>query len=410
MTIRRLPASFLCAVLLALALPGAGAAETWTGSWFASQQLTEPSNLPPAPGVAHATLRQFVFPTLGGTKLRVTFSNVFGESPLVITAAHIAVAGPAGQIDPATDHALQFEGKPGVTLQAGASFVSDPLDLPVTALKPLAVTITIDQAPKAVTGHPGSRSTSYFCPGDYLAAAELPHATKAEHWYFLSAIEVVNAPNAAAVVAFGDSITDGHGSTTDANNRWPDDLARQLQSNPATAHIAVLNAGIGGNRLLRNGLGPNALARFDRDVLAPPGVRWMIVLEGINDIGTRLGAQRHGFPYASADEMIAAYDQLILRAHAHGIHVIGATITPYEGAGFYFSADGEADRQKVNTWIRTSGHFDAVVDFDAIVRDPKNPTHLAPAYDSGDHLHPSVAGYETMANAVYTEVFAAQKP
>lgn len=379
----------------------------WIGTWVSAQQLTEPHNMPPAPGLTHSTLRQFIYPTLSGDVVRVTFSNVFGHTPLVLTSVHIAVAGAAGDaIEPGTDRALQFAGEPGVVIQPGASMISDPLAMPVTALRRLAVTTVIASAPAEVTGHPGSRTTSFFCPGSEPAAEHLDQPVKTEHWYFLADVDVrTSAPDAAAVVALGDSITDGHASTTDANNRWPDDLARRMHATTATAHIAVLNQGIGGNRLLRNGLGPNALARFDRDVLAPPGVRWLIVFEGINDIGTRKGAQAHGEPYASAADIIAALQQIVVRAHAHGIRAIGATITPYQGADFYFTPDGEADREKINDWIRAPGHFDAVIDFDAIVRDPQQPTRLAPAYDSGDHLHPSPAGYEAMARAIDLRLF-----
>ena len=378
----------------------------WTAAWFTSQQLTERANEPPAPGLAHATLRQIILPTLGGAELRVTFSNVFGRTPLVLTAAHVALAGANDAIDASTDHALLFHHQPGIVIQPGASMISDPIDLPIAALRKLAITVQIAHAPAELTGHPGSRTTSYFCPGDYAGAAQLNQPSSVEHWYFITALEVRSSSPAAAIVALGDSITDGRGSTTNANNRWPDELARRLQANAATASVAVLNAGIGGNRLLRDGLGPNALARFDRDVLAPAGARWVIVFEGINDIGTRHDARPKGLPFASADDIIAAYEQIVVRAHAHGMRVLGATITPYEGASFYFTPDGEADREAINHWIRTSGAFDAVIDFDAVVRDPKHPTHLAPEFDSGDHLHPSPVGYERMAAAIDLRQFA----
>lgn len=398
-------AVFVLVLASALIARGADPHEAWTASWFTSVQLTEPRNMPPAPGLAHATLRQFIFPTLSGHSLRLTLSNAFGNAPVVVKAVHVAVEAEGDAIDPRTDHAVHFHGQPGVTIQPGACMVSDAVEMPVTALHRLAVTMALDDVPTAVTGHPGSRTTSYFCPGDVCSAEQLEQATKTEHWYFLMSMDVLPDDPAAAIVALGDSITDGRGSTTDHNNRWPDDLARRLQQNSATSHVAVLNAGIGGNRLLRDGLGPNVLARFDRDVLAPAGVRWVIVLEGINDIGTRHGA-KPGERFASAQDMIAAYEQIIRRAHAHGIRVIGATITPYEGANFYFTPDGEADRQTVNEWIRHGGEFDVVADFDATVRDPKAPTHLAAAYDSGDHLHPSPAGYEAMAGAVDLALFA----
>ena len=399
------------AIAAAFTLPARGTAAetssaTWTASWFTSEQLTEPHNMPPAPGLDHTTLRQFIYPTLSGSRLRLTLSNAFGHTPASISAVHIATAGATGDaIDASSDHAVHFHGQDGVVIQPGASMISDPVDLPVTALHRLAITMAIDTAPPALTGHPGSRTTSFFCPGDFVAAEHLSNPTKVEHWYFITTLDVTTSQPAAAVVTLGDSITDGRGSTTDENNRWPDDLARRLQANADTRNVAVLNAGIGGNTLLRGGLGPNVLSRFDRDVLAPAGVRWLIVFEGINDIGGRKYV-KPGEHHTTADEIIGAYEQVIERAHAHGLGVIGTTITPYEGAGFYFTPDGEADRQKVNDWVRHSGGFDHVIDFDAIVRDPKAPTHLLGAYDSGDHLHPSAAGYEAMAKGIDLALFA----
>lgn len=372
----------------------------WTASWFTSQQLTEPRNLPPAPGLSHATLRQYFLPTLGGSRMRVQISNAFGLSPLVVSRARIAVAGPNGSIDPSTDRALLFGGREQVMVPPGASFLSDPLDLAIAPLRRMAVTLAIAEAPQTVTGHPGSRTTSYLAPGDEAASATLPSPATAEHWYFLTSLEVWTDSPAAAICALGDSITDGHASITNADNRWPDDLARRLQAEPGDRSVAVLNAGIGGNCLLRGGLGPNALARFDRDVLAPPGVKSLIVLEGINDIGSVLRLGKMGRPYAHAADLILALQQIVARAHAHGIRVFGGTITPYGGCSFYFSPEGEVERQMVNAWIRAPGHFDGVIDFEAAVRDPSDPIRLAPRYDSGDHLHPSPAGYQAMADAI----------
>jgi len=268
------------------------------------------------------------------------------------------------------------------------------------------VSLHFQKVPATLTTHPGSRTTSYLQAGDALAAPALPDARKVVCWYFINGLDVRSAAPAAAVVVLGDSITDGRGSTTDQNNRWTDALARRLQAAAGTAHIGVLNQGVGGNRLLRDGLGPNMLARFDRDVLVQTRARWVIVQAGINDIGTRIGARKQGEAFASPADIIAAYEQLIDRAHTQGLQIIGTTITPYAGADFYWTADGEADRQTVNTWIRTSNRFDAVVDFDAALRDPHDPSRLATVFDCGDHLHPSPAGFVEMARVVDLGLFA----
>jgi lysophospholipase L1-like esterase len=396
---------------LALAAPAAAGGRgphdaRWVGTWAASPQLTEEANLPPAPGFVDTTLRQVVHVSIGGKTLRVRFSNAFGETALNLQSARVALSTGGSAIQVTSDRALTFHGRSSVAIPAGALIVSDPLDFAVLPLSELAVTLELQGAPDGVTGHPGSRTTSYLQAGAACSAPALAAAARVDHWYFLSGVDVQAGTSGAAVVILGDSITDGRGSTTNGNDRWPDLLARRLQSAKGTARVAVLNHGIGGNRLLRDGLGPNALARLDRDVLAQPGVRWLIVLEGINDIGTRVSARAKGEPTASAEDMITAYEQIIVRAHGHGIRVYGATILPFEGAVNYFTPDGEADRQQVNSWIRTSGRFDAVIDFDAATRDPSQPTRLAPAVDGGDHLHPSAAGYRTMADAVDLKLFA----
>ncbi|MBV9083333.1 MAG: SGNH/GDSL hydrolase family protein [Acidobacteriaceae bacterium] len=407
----RMPvAQLLWAVLIAAGLSqnsgraGVPTAAHWIGTWASSPQASDNTNAPPAPGFASNTLRQIVHVSVGGKRLRVRFSNSFGATALPIAAAHIALSAGGSAIKPQTDKALTFDGNPSVNIPAGALIVSDPLDFDVAPLGDLAITIRLTAASNPVTTHPGSRATSYLETGDAVSASDLPNAAHIDHWYFLNGVDV-EAESGAAVAILGDSITDGHGSTTNDNNRWTDNLARRLHSNSATASVGVLNHGIGGNRLLHDGLGPNALARFDRDILAQTSVRWLVVLEGINDIGTGASARAHGEEPPSAQDLIDAYKQIIVRAHTHNIRVYGATILPYQGA-FYFRPEGEATRQAVNNWIRTSGNFDGVIDFDAATRDPRNPSHLSPAVDSGDHLHPSVRGYEMMADAVDLKLFA----
>jgi lysophospholipase L1-like esterase len=399
------------AILLSAASAGArSSAAVWVGTWSASQQLVEPANALPAKELRDATLRQIVRVSIGGSVLRLRLSNSFGVAPLRISSVHIArpVAGSPGAIDPSTDREVTFAGSPEVTIPAGAEYVSDPLQFHIAPLSDVAITLHIGEPPADATGHPGSRATSFVAHGDWVSAAELPHPEKVEHWYFISGIEVLAPPGSAAVAVLGDSITDGHGSTTDKNNRWTDFLAKRLQSSRATRRLAVLNEGIGGNRLLLDGLGPNALARFDRDVLAQPGVRYLIVLEGINDIGMvdrqgKLSLQGH---HELVSSLIATYQQMIFRAHAHGVKVIGATLLPFAGSQFYHpSVAFDADREAINTWIRAPGHFDAVVDFDRVMRDPQAPDQLRPAFDSGDHLHPSPVGYAAMADAVPQSLF-----
>jgi len=377
--------------------------DSWIGSWVSAQQLTEPNNMPPVVFLHDATLRQIVQPAISGHKIRITLSNLFGHAPLSIDVACVARSTDGDVIEPGSSQYLTFNGNRAVVIPAGTSLLSDPLDFEVTALTNLAISVHVQSAPAEVTGHPGSRTTSFFCSGNSVAATALPEATKVDHWYFLSHVDTQANQPASAIVVLGDSITDGRGSTTNQNDRWPNQLSRRLLANPATRLITVLNQGIGGNRLLGDGLGPSALARFDRDVLAQPGVRWLIVLEGVNDLGT--AKREENKPSTIAQDIIGAYEQIILRAHAHHILVLGATILP-GGGSFYSNPGFEADRQTVNQWIRTSGMFDGVIDFDLATRDPNDLTHLTSAVDGGDHLHPSANGYKIMADAIDLKLFS----
>ncbi|HEY0795289.1 MAG TPA: SGNH/GDSL hydrolase family protein [Acidisarcina sp.] len=391
----------------------------WVGSWAASQQIPEPQNSLPADDLRDATLRQMVHLSLGGATIRIRLSNAFGTTPLRLSTVHIArPAVPfAGGIHATTDRALTFSGSLDVIIPSGAEYLSDPIEYPVTALSDLVISIHFDEAPAQQTGHPGSRETSYLAHGNMVSAADLVTITTSathpptaiEHWYQIAAVDVLAPSDAQSIVVLGDSITDGHGSTVNGNDRWPDVLARRLQSTPETRRLGVLNQGIGGNHLLTDGLGPNAIARFDRDVLARAGVGYLMVLEGVNDLG---GLTRDGDVSAAEHEalvrrIVSAYEQIIARAHSAAIKVVGATILPYTGSGYYHpGAASEADRQRINKWIRSPGHFDSVVDFDEITTDPKHPDRLLPVYDSGDHLHPSPAGHQAMGEAIPLSLFA----
>ena len=415
---RRLPWIAVCIALVAcLSAQGTAAqpvaAASWVGSWASSQQIPEPRNALPAAALRDATLRQIVHLTVGGRELRVRLSNAFGTAPLTILAVHVArpVSKTSGGIDPATDRALTFGGSRSVTIPAGADYYSDPVSFEAQPLSDIAITLYLEVPPVQQTSHPGSRETSFLVHGNRVSDAALASATTFAHWFLISGVDVRGGAAAAAIVTLGDSITDGHATVDNTDKRWPDDFARRLQSSPDTRRLSVLNVGMGGNRLRLDALGPNALARLDRDVLAQTGARYLIVLEGINDLGeaTRLGpisAARHTM---LVHGIIGAYEQIVLRAHAHGIWVMGGTITPDTGSDYFHPpAATEADRQEINAWIRQPGHFDAVIDFDRVVRDPEHPDRLLPAYDSGDHLHPSPTGYRAMAAAIPLKLFTAR--
>ena len=392
----------------------------WVDTWTSMPQLTEPSNLPPAPFTdtdqvfADSTVRTTIRSSIGGSTVRLRFSNAFGGAALPITGVTVAfpVGGQAGvsAIVPGSSRPVLFGGRSSVVVPVGAQIVSDPLDLDLPPTTNLTVTTYLaqGQASTSITSHPGSRTSSYLVAGDHRSDDDLTGATSVAHWYFLSGLEVVAGGDARASVMLGDSLTDGRGSTTNANNRWPDQLLARLQSaprTPGTRSVAILNQAAGGNRVLNDGLGPNALARLDRDVLAQSGVTSMIVFEGVNDLGT--AAATAAAQQQVAADLIAAYDQIVVRAHAQGIRVYGATLTPFGGNTAYDDPDGlrEAARQTVNRWIRTSRHFDAVIDFDAAVRDPAAPRQLQAALEDGDHLHLNPAGYQALAAAVPLRLF-----
>jgi lysophospholipase L1-like esterase len=409
-TMRPYLLSFVMLAALAAAPAGAkSCAPKWVAGWASSQFLPTGDAALPAGTLADRTLRQIVRPSISGDRLRVRLSNLAGTGPLTLKGVSIAKAtiASSARIDPGTLISLRFDGRPDVVIPAGAEYLSDPISLPVKALDDIAISIRYNGDPEQ-TSHPGSRATSWHLPGDHLTDLTMEGAASFDHWFHLAALEVERCAPARLIVALGDSITDGKGSTTNGNDRWTDILAQRLQADPKRRDFAIVNQGIGGNRLLNDGLGPNALARFDRDVLAQPGVTHMILLEGINDLGTLtrdapVGDEAH---QAHVARIIGAYRQIVVRAHAKGVKVIGATVMPFVGNGYYHpDARNEADRQAVNAWIRTPGHFDAVIDFDRVTRDPAHPERLLPAYDDGDALHPSPKGYKAMGEAIPLNVF-----
>lgn len=371
--------------------------EHWVGTWSAAPEAQE--NSTGMPGASGTSFREIVHLSLGGTAIRIVLSNEFGREPLTIGPVHVAVSVSGNAIDPSTARQVSFGGKATATIPAGARMVSDPVAITVPALSNLAVSLFVPpQILHRTSVHPYSLQTNYTADGNAIGERTMG-APSRTGWYFLRGVEVRAAENAAAVVALGDSITDGAASEWNRNERWPDILARRLQTDKSLSHLAVLNAGISGNRILRDGEGDeSALRRFDHDVLAQAGAKYLIVLEGINDIGHIVSATNDD-PSASAEDIVLGIKQIVIRAHAQDIKVIGATITPYWNCK-YASPEGEQIRQTVNNWIRSSKELDGVADFDRIVRDPVEPKRLRQDYDSGDHLHPSPAGLRAMAMGI----------
>ncbi|GLQ51001.1 hypothetical protein GCM10010872_24500 [Dyella flava] len=347
---------------------------------------------------------------MGGSALRIRLSNLNGAEPIVIGPVHVALQASGSAIQPGSDHALTFAGQSTVTIFRGQSVLSDPLAMRVAALQELAVSMYLPKPTGPSTIHGDAHAEAYITGhGDATAATELMHAEQLGSRLFLTDVEVKAIAPARALVAFGDSITDGYQSTADANRRWPDVLAARLQATPKTASVAVVNSGISGNRILNDGMGPSALSRFERDALDKAGVHWIVLLEGINDIGAA-GQPATPKDDVSAQQIIDGMKTLVARAHAKGIKIYGATLTPFGGVGWpYHTPEGEVKRQAINTWIRSSGAFDAVIDFDRITRDPAHPDRFLPAYDSGDHLHPNDAGYKAMADSIDLGLFALGK-
>jgi len=400
----------------------------WVSAWGTAQQLApQPAPKMPPPEVmarfkampkppaspippipqqfSDQTLRMIARTSIAGNAVRVQLSNAAGSEPLVIAEVHLAKSKGDSRIDPASDHALTFGGRRSVTIEPGQIVASDPVEMAVPAFQDLAVSLYVPGAAKAATVHPLGLRTTYVATGNAAAAPELAGAQTNRSYFWLAGIDVRAAGDARTIVAFGDSITDGFMTTPGASRAWPDLLAQRLQADPKTAGWSVINMGIAGNRIRRDGAGLSALARFDRDVLSRPGASWMILLLGINDINIAAFPNPPEADKVTADQLITAYRQVIAKAHLHGVKVMGATILPTNGLWLY-SDQTEATRTAVNAWIRSSDEFDAVVDFDAVTRDPAQPKRLRPEFDPGDHVHPNDAGNAAMAQAIGIAAFA----
>ncbi len=383
----------------------------WVGTWGASPMApSEGGIFGKTPSIDNATIRQVVHISAGGDQVRILVSNTFGKKDLKIGAAHVAVQDEDARIKPDTDHAITFSGDPSFTVPAGAVALSDPVPMTVAAFSNLAISLYFPDQTGPATNHGVGLQTGYISePGDHTKDTDLSNTQQIQSRLFLSGIEVAAAPATRTIVAFGDSITDGAASTPNKNHRWPDYLADRLADSTNKTPFAVIDEGISGNRVLHDVAGPNALARFERDVLSWPNGSYVIVLEGINDIGfpaiknANFGDAINTAP-VTAGEIIAGYRQMIARAHARGLKIIGATLTPFQGATYY-SDNGEKIREAVNKWIRESGHFDGVIDFDAAMRDPNDPTKMRADYQSGDWLHPKDVGYEAMAKSIDLSLF-----
>lgn len=393
----------LTAVLCVQPLAAKSDHQQWVGTWASAPLLdahAKPADQLLTPGTTGVTLREVVHVSIGGDTLRVRFSNLYGTDPLVIGAAQIAQTLKGVAVVAGSGKPLTFHGQASVSIPAGALAVSDGIPFKFAPLSDLTVSFYLPKPSGPITEHQLGNATSYHAPGNVVASDTLEAPTTLTSWEYLNGIDTLASADTAAVITIGDSITDGAKSTIDTNQRWPDELARRLQADPKYRHLAVLNEAISGNKILLDGAGPNVLARFDRDVLAQSGAKYLLILEGINDIG-RLHTVPDG---VTAADLILALDQMIVRAHAHGIAVIGCTLTPYHGAGYY-TDNGETIRKAVNDWIRNSGAFDGVVDFEAAVRDPNHPDTFLPADDPGDHLHPNDAGYKAMGDAIDLKLF-----
>ena len=375
--------------------------KVWTGSWATAPQLVEPNNMPPAPGLENNSLRQVIRVSIGGDVVRVRFANTFSKQPITLKNVAIAVSKDGSEIDAATQKNLKFSGQPSITIQPGKDIFSDALKFKLKSNSRLAITIAFGDVPDDITGHPGSRTTSFILSGNNVRSVDFAGAIPTDHWYVISSLDVQTKRKAGAVAVLGNSIADGRGSGVNKQNRWPDIFSQKLLSHPETSNYGVLNLGIGGNCVLRGGLGPTALNRFDADILAQSNVKWLIISIGVNDIG---GIRNAADAPKIVDALKNAYITMIEKAHAKGIKVYGATVLPF--AKSFYDTDFRLEaRDQINEWIRTSGKFDAVIDFDALMRNPNEVASILPDVHTGDFLHPNEAGYDKMGKYIDLQLF-----
>lgn len=377
------------------------AKKIWTGTWATAPQIVEPHNMPPAPGLANSTLRQIVRVSIGGDVLKLKLTNIFSKQLVEIKRVTIAVVRQGETIDVNTLKTLRFNGDFDVSIPAGKETVSDEVRFKLTPGTRLSISIAFGQVPNDITGHPGSRTTSYILAGNNVYSSDFNGSVPTNHWCLINSIDVKSTSKAAAIAVLGNSIADGRGSGTNKQNRWPDVLSQRLLHSPQTSSVGVLNLGIGGNCVLRRGLGPTALYRFERDILSQSNVKWLILSIGVNDIG---GIRTEAEAPKLVEELIMAYKLMVDKAHAKGIKVYGTTILPFSKS-FYDSAFRLDARDKVNQWIRTSGVFDQIIDFDQLMRNPCDTSTILPELHSGDFLHPNELGLEKMGNAIDVNLF-----
>lgn len=396
----RIKSALITAVLSFLTISTANAAKHWVATWATAEQVVEPHNCPPSPGLGNNSIRQIVQTSISGKEVRVKFSNEFSQGPVTINAAEIARAATAGSssdIIEGTQVSLTFSGSKSVTIQPGQLVTSDPVKFPMGTRENVAITMHLGEASStSVTGHPGSRTDSYLIEGQ---GSDFSNAVKTAHWYIINAIEIKAEKKARAVVVLGNSITDGRGSTTNEQNRWTDNLSRRLLANKKTSRVSVLNMGLGGNCILNGGLGPTGKSRYPRDLFQQEGVKYIILFEGVNDLGGR------GDAIEKAKQIIEVYKQIISEAHERGIYVYGAPVMQFKGNNYY-SDNHEAGRQQLNQWIRSSGYFDGVIDFDAVMGSDDDPARLNEKYlFENDYLHPNAEGYVRMGDCIDLKLF-----